>query len=204
MKSYPTIPHHSKGYLGEPCYIFDKLDGSNIRAAWSKKRGFYKFGTRNQLIDHNGNGFWARACAIFEREYVDLPLVFKDEYRNIENFTCFFEYWGEESFAGNHNEQGEMFTTLFDVSAYKKGFIQPKEFIKNFEHLGIPQWTQGNFNKDLIQTVQNNSFGWSLKEGVVCKGVRKNLIWMSKIKTQDWLDRLKNKFGDKALEEEMK
>jgi len=44
MKSYPSIP--GKHTNGIPLTVFDKLDGSNIRAEWSKKRGFYKFGTR--------------------------------------------------------------------------------------------------------------------------------------------------------------
>lgn len=50
MKDYPSIPGSSKAPQ-LPCIAFKKYDGSNIRAEWSKKRGWYKFGTRTQLID---------------------------------------------------------------------------------------------------------------------------------------------------------
>ena len=51
MKSYPSIPALSKSKLGFNGIAFDKLDGSNIRFEWSKKRGWYKFGSRNNMID---------------------------------------------------------------------------------------------------------------------------------------------------------
>lgn len=49
MKQYPSI----NGQISYefPVYVWDKLDGSNIRAEWSKKNGFYKFGTRERLLD---------------------------------------------------------------------------------------------------------------------------------------------------------
>ena len=48
MKEYPTI---STKIVDQPIYAFDKLDGSNIRAEWTKKQGFYKFGKRHGLVD---------------------------------------------------------------------------------------------------------------------------------------------------------
>jgi len=50
MKSYPTISTKIKP---TQIYAFDKIDGSNIRVEWSDKQGFYKFGSRNRLIDEN-------------------------------------------------------------------------------------------------------------------------------------------------------
>ena len=50
MKQYPSI---SGKLVNTKIYAFDKLDGSNIRGTWSKKRGFYKFGTRTQMLDEN-------------------------------------------------------------------------------------------------------------------------------------------------------
>ena len=47
MKTYPSIPRKIQNV---PVYAFDKLDGSNIRAEWSKKKGFYKYGTRKRLL----------------------------------------------------------------------------------------------------------------------------------------------------------
>lgn len=51
MKHYPTIP---KTVIHDvDVHVFDKLDGSNIRAEWNPKKGFYKFGSRKQLIDED-------------------------------------------------------------------------------------------------------------------------------------------------------
>jgi len=48
MKAYPSIT--TKIDFSKRFYLFDKLDGSNIRAEWSPKKGFYKFGSRTQLL----------------------------------------------------------------------------------------------------------------------------------------------------------
>lgn len=61
MKEYPSIPtlptqgsssfaHWKRNNNMSEIYAFDKIDGSNIRAEWSSKRGFYKFGSRNRLL----------------------------------------------------------------------------------------------------------------------------------------------------------
>lgn len=46
MITYPSLDYYFD-YPEIYIYAFDKLDGSNIRFEWSRKRGFYKFGTRN-------------------------------------------------------------------------------------------------------------------------------------------------------------
>jgi len=51
MKQYPKILYFDQAPLNEQCYAFNKIDGSNFRAEWSKKRGWYKFGTRNTMIN---------------------------------------------------------------------------------------------------------------------------------------------------------
>lgn len=43
-------------------------------------------------------------------------------------------------------------------------------------------------------------------EGVVCKAKaqdKAHQVWMVKIKTNEWLDRLKNKFGEQILNDEL-
>ena len=46
MKQYPSIPglKELEKLKGRKIYVFDKIDGSNIRAEWNPKKGFYKFG----------------------------------------------------------------------------------------------------------------------------------------------------------------
>ena len=44
MKSYASISSSKKDFpIGENVFVFEKLDGSLIRAEWSKKEGFYKY-----------------------------------------------------------------------------------------------------------------------------------------------------------------
>jgi hypothetical protein len=200
MKSYPVIPYWNKGYFGEYCYAFEKLDGSNIRAEWNKKQGWYKFGTRNQIIDSHDSLF-GEAVQLFYKTYAeDLTKVFRDEYREVRNFVVFFEYLGENSFAGWHDPKDEKEVVLFDVNQYKRGFIEPKEFIKKFGHLKIPEVVyEGNYNRELVKQIKESD----MHEGVVCKGVRKRLVWMAKIKSNKWLDRLRNLKGEIALAKEL-
>src|SRR6476661_968065 len=197
MKSYPTINYWNKGYFGDPCFAFEKLDGSNIRAEWSKKQGWYKFGSRHQMIDDT-NAQLGQAVTLFREKYSeDLAKVFKDKYRECQNFVVFFEYLGDKSFAGWHDPNDKtMRVVLFDVSQYKRGFIEPKEFVKNFGHLSIPDVIyEGTYTKNLVHQIKESN----LDEGVVVKGIRKKLVWMVKIKTNKWFDRLRNLQGEIAL-----
>ena len=96
---------------------------------------------------------------------------------------------------------------LFDVNLYKKGFINPKDFINNFWHLHTPDLVyKGEYNSELIKNVKNNT--WGLNEGVVIKGVRKTkgneIVWMTKIKSNLWLEKVRNLCGEKAFLEEFK
>jgi hypothetical protein len=205
MKSYPRMEYFDKGIHGSYIYAFDKLDGSNIRCEWSRKRGWYKFGTRNVMIDERSE-YFGDAVTIFLEKYGDeLPKVFKKHYPNIESFVVFCEYSGENSFAGYHIDEPKD-VVLFDVNAYKKGFVNPRDFIRHFGHLHIPEIIyQGEYNSQLIADVRNNI--WKLKEGVVCKGTFKtkgsDQVWMVKIKSNEWLERVRNKLGEIALLEEV-
>lgn len=206
MKTYPKIEYHNKGIFGDTVYAFDKLDGSNIRAEWNRKRGWYKFGTRKQMINENDDNF-GDAVPIFLNKYGDdLDKVFRKTYPNAMSVVVFGEYVGENSFSGQHEDDDVKDVVLFDVNLYKKGFIPPKDFYNNFGHLHIPNLVyKGEYNNDLIKDIQNNI--WGLKEGVICKGTRKTkgdeLVWMTKIKTKEWLDKVKTLYGEKTLLEEL-
>jgi len=49
--------------------------------------------------------------------------------------------------------------------------------------------------------VGSNKF--NLSEGVIVKGIQGKETWMVKIKTKEWLQKVKEKFGDKYLLEEL-
>lgn len=206
MKSYPKIQHYTHGTFGNNCYAFEKYDGSNFRAEWGVKRGWYKFGTRNVMVDKN-TPIYNEAIDIFLNKYGDdLDKVFRNEYKRTENFVVFAEFFGQNSFAGKHVEGEPKDIILFDVNKYKKGMLGPDEFIKNFGHLDIPKIIyQGTYDDDLINDVKSNKY--NLGEGVVCKGTMKTKkegeqIWMSKIKCSSWLDKVKLMYGDSAIIEE--
>ena len=110
----------TKSAVNNITYAFDKLDGSNIRAEWNPKRGWYKFGTRNTMIDERDLQF-GEAITLFKNKYGDsLPKVFRDNksYKRIESFVVFAEYVGENSFAGRHLDEDKKDIILFDVIKY--------------------------------------------------------------------------------------
>jgi hypothetical protein len=215
MKTYPSIPYWKKGLYGKSCYIFYKYDGTLLRSTWSKKRGFFKFGTKGQMIDENHEQ-WGEAVRIFLETYGDnLPAIFNKNFRNIESIDCFSEYWGYNSFAGNHVNTDKKYVTLFDISLYKKGMLSPKEFINNFGNVFIAEFLGTyTYNKELIRLIQSEYLDLfitnkhqSIFEGVVCKGIRKtkgqDLIWMCKVKNDKWLQQVKMKYGEKYLLDEL-
>jgi len=209
MKSYPRIQYFNQGLFGEDIYAFDKLDGSNIRAEWNPKRGWYKFGTRNTMIDERDLQF-GEAITLFLNKYGDsLPKVFRTNksYKRIESFVVFAEYVGEQSFAGRHVTSDSKDIILFDVNQYKHGFVTPKNFVEDFGHLHIPDVIyKGPYTMDFVQTIRDNQH--NLKEGVIVKGVlktknQKDEVWMVKVKTKEWLQKVKELHGERALLEEL-
>lgn len=205
MKTYPKIEYLSEKYIGQKVWAFDKLDGSNIRLEWNKKRGWYKFGTRKNMISESDPNFGDAIPIFLEKYSDDLEKIFKSKYSNYQSVVVFGEYLGENSFAGQHLDSDKKDIVLFDVNLYKKGFIEPQEFVDNFGHLHIPKLIYNSyFDEDFIKSVKNNEF--NLTEGVICKGIQKtkgeNLIWMTKIKTNDWLQKVKSLYGEKAFKNE--
>lgn len=192
MKSYPSIS--KQPILNQPVYAFDKLDGSNIRAEWSKKQGFYKFGSRKRLLDES-DPLLGTAKQLFLNKYErDLTEIFNRH--RWERVVVFFEYYSLNSFAGNHADEPHD-VIIFDVDLYKKGLLGPKEFIKIFQTVETPKLLYyGNMNFDFAMSVMNRSLPGMTFEGVVCKAQIGSIIKMSKIKSQDWLTKLKGICGD--------
>lgn len=114
-----------------------------------------------------------------------------------KEIVFFFEYYGENSFAGMHDSNDEMKLVLIDV--WEHTLIKPKEFIEWFGHLNIPAVVyEGILDNEIITKVRKNKYG--LKEGVVFKGDKN----MFKLKTNEWLERVKAKYGDARYNEEIK
>ena len=188
MKRYPSIDKIIR--YDVHVFVQPKYDGNNIRAEWNSKRGFYKFGSRTQLIDENTKPLGKSISIIRDKYEEDLTMVFKEnKWRDV---ICFFEYHGPNSFAGQHVESEIQTVTLFDVNPYKRGIMEPREFIKTFSHLDIPAVLfEGRVNSAFVDKVKNSTLNGMTFEGCVCKGSDNGKLVMFKIKSKAWLNKLK-------------
>jgi len=130
----------------------------------------------------------------------DLERIFRDseEYKKRDSFIAFGEFLGPNSFAGSHEDADVKDVILFDIWIYKVGMIGPREFINNFGHLDIPKIIyEGDLNTEFVEKVRKDEYG--LHEGVICKwgktGKWKKDLWMCKIKTEAYIERLKAVYG---------
>lgn len=210
MLQYPSILGVKKMPLGHKCVAFYKYDGSNLRFEWSPKKGWNKFGSRTQMIDRNHPVF-GKGVDLFTEEMGDiiidrLKYSYPKQFKNIERVTAFAEFFGETSFAGSHEEKEVKQLRLFDIFLFQKGFIQPEQFVDIFG-----DWDKcaevvyrGNLNEEFIQKVRHSALELPLNEGVICKGSSDKIqfkkygpVWMTKIKTFDYINRLKNRYQEK-------
>jgi len=196
MKTYRSIPGPSKAPQ-LMCTAFHKYDGRNVRIEWSKKRGWYKFGSRHRLFDHTDDEY-GPAIIEFRKSFAEeLEKVLRDnkQFRGTDRAIAYFEWFGPKSFAGSLEEGDTLELRLIDVNIHKKGLLPPAPFIKYFEHLAIaePVYT-GNFNRQFVRDVQEGKY--PVKEGVVAKGVypkkkQNHNLWMAKVKTNWWVGELR-------------
>lgn len=191
MKTYPSIEGK---IVDKDVYAFDKLDGSNIRAEWTRKtKSFVKFGSRKRLLGED-QGKIAVAKEMISDIFLDeLSKVFNDQ--RYDKVISFFELYGPNSFAGHHpDDVSEFKVTLIDVAPYKKGILPPKEFTKWFSGIDIPPVLYyGKPSDPFVRSVRRSELEGMTYEGVVCKIQHKigRPHTMFKIKSVAWLLELK-------------
>lgn len=204
MKSYHSIQRYNEEHLGKSIFSFEKIDGSNFRAEWDRKlskktsftMGFSKFGTRNQMIHKNSP--FVEAVGIFENKYSeDLDKVFREEkiFRGVDRITVYGEFFGRNSFAGQHDWKEKHDLLIFDVFLYKKDYLSPANFLKIFGSIDIPFIEyRGPLTQEYIEKVENGD-----GEGRVYKGTEEGKVFMGKIKTKQWLNRVKELYGKAVM-----
>ena len=219
MTEYPTIQNSSKAPRGH-CVGFVKYDGSNFRAKYTQKQGFNLYGSRHELIDES-HKFLGEAVTIFERDYKkELTTFFKKEedLRNHREIVVFGEFFGSQSFAGIHQPNDPKELVIFDVLVGHKNhwFYNPYDFIETFQSLVKipPVLYDGNMNDKLIQDVRNGVYTpefhkltnnkFKLFEGMICNGTLKRgdcmgHVWKCKIKTNEYFDALRNRWGEEGI-----
>jgi len=203
VKTYPSIGRAIR--LDVPLYVFAKYDGSNIRAEWSPREGFTRFGTRKRLLepDHPVLG---EAIDLIHARYAE-PLHEALSARGAPGATCYFEFYGPRSFAGNHEEEDHA-VTLFDVDIARRGLLRPEEFLDWFRDLPTAEVLHhGPLDEGFVESVRASALPGMPEEGVVCKGDlpprrpgKAGKPVQFKIKTRAWLAGLRARCdGDESL-----
>lgn len=203
MKEYPSI--QGTQVYSQDIIAFDKLDGSNIRAEWSKKDLFHKFGKRHGLLDDSNPSLLCAPDLIISKYQEKLSEIF-NENRWLKTI-CYFELFGPNSFAGYHDGK-DMDIVLIDVSVHPKGFLSPQQFVKLFNgKVHIPNIVhRGKWNKELAEMVNKGEMEGVTFEGVVCKGaeISPGRPLMFKVKNQAWYSKLRERCnGNEKLFQEL-
>lgn len=192
-----TYPHTTTRIVPMHTYVFDKLDGSNIRAEWSPKKGFYKFGSRHRLLGEDQGIIWNAKQMILDKYGTYLDGIFRNQ--RYERAVAYFEFYGQFSFAGSHEDNDKHDVVLFDVAPFKKGILLPKDFLKLFGHLDTPKLLHtGRVTHDLFDEIKDGTLEGMTHEGVMCKGTEKGKVYMYKVKSRKWLQQLRDYCGNDA------
>lgn len=199
MKQYPSIPKQIN--TSQPVFVFDKLDGSNIRAEWSQKQGFYKFGSRKQLIDSQTK-YLGEAIEVIKNDFQPVHSWLLDNKH--KQAVIYFEFFGDNSFAGQHIDEPHV-CALLDIEIANKGFISPQTLVKDFVgKVRMPRVVAEDIILD-NSTIERYSAGNDPNitfEGVVCKAKTDPKMFhnlMFKIKTDKWINKVKSLYKDSKI-----
>lgn len=200
MLAYPSITSAAGQNFREfDAYVFGKADGRNTRWEWSKKRSWYKYGTRDRRFDETDREF-GPAVGVFRREMAEpLERIFRDN--RWDRVVAFAEYWGPQSLGGVLVPDDDMRLALFDISIDGEDLLGPRDFVKTFSDTYVPtvpylgrfRWTRG-----FIERVYQGEIECALFEGVVGKGVHGE---MAKAKAKAWLDAVRARYAPEKAEE---
>lgn len=219
MKHYDSIDNikYNKSLLGEEVWSFNKLDGQNFCVKYSPKRkAFENFGSRKCQVDETSEQFGPVVTMFKESEIPNIlrQIVLDNSgkrgyFNGIEEITFFFEYYGDNSFAGFHQPGDTMHLALIDVFRKKKGYIEPGVFYELFgnkEGLEIPELIyRGKLTAEFIESIQNNDWTQegcqypTVKEGVVIRRstlMKGQRMPMAKAKTKWWINKLHSTYTE--------
>jgi hypothetical protein len=208
MLYYPKIPGSNVAPNGR-CIAFEKYDGTNLHWDWDRDFGWHDFGTRRDSFPFLTEGIeafqtkhthLAETIEVFRETLAGSMIsIFteKDWYRTFQSFRIFTEFLGPNSFAGLHHQNDPKQLILFDVEAIGFGLIGPEQFVNDFEGvLSAKGIYRGKFTGQFAEDVRNGKY--SVAEGVICKGGEGGEdLWMVKIKTYAYLEKLEQAFGER-------
>ena len=219
MKEYDSIENikYDRSLVGEEVWIFNKLDGQNLRVKYSpKQKEFVGFGSRHMIVDENSEVL-GDAVAYFKNS--DIPNVMKKLikensgkggiFNGVEEITFFFEWYGDNSFAGFHVHDDNMHLALIDAFTKKRGYIEPKPYYEIFcnrDDLETPELIyKGKLTEDVIKSIQENDWtqegckypnvkeGGVIRRSTMLKGQR---LPKAKVKTIWWITELHKNYTE--------
>jgi hypothetical protein len=205
---YPKIPG-SRDAPDDRCVAFEKYDGTNLHWDWDRDFGWHAFGTRRDEFNFTDAGeqqfalrhaHLKQCVSVFRDTLADeLERIFREHpgYAGFQGLKAFTEFVGPNSFAGLHKEADPKELRLFDVWAEQFGMMGPVQFANDFDHLPIARVVyRGKLTGKFAEDVRVGKY--DVAEGVVCKGGPGGpAVWMVKIKTYAYLDRLKQAFAER-------
>lgn len=198
---YPKIPENSDKFHGK-CYAFEKYDGTNLHWKWNVQDGWHLFGTRRTQfsLDRKGiSGFnfnhmeLRNATDIFNEKLRDRLSMFFCRHVAFKDceITLFTEFHGPNSFAGGHEVTDEHELTIIDVM--RNGILwEPEMFHQYFQKFGSARLVyHGKYSGQFAEDVRKGKY--NVNEGVVVKGVVDGEVFMTKVKTKEYLKRLEKR-----------
>ena len=223
MHRYDSIENvkYDKCLMGEEVWAFNKLDGQNFGAKYNvRTKTFTDFTSRKCNVDENHEQFGG-AVRYFKEHYgqvlkdiVKANSGKKELFNGVDEVMFFFEWYGERSFAGFHQEGDELRLALIDIFLKKKGYIEPKPFYDIFcgrDDILVPELIyKGKLTQEFIDSINNND--WTeegcqypqVKEGVV---IRRSTLMkgqrMPKVKTKTrwWMTELHKRYTEEECRE---
>lgn len=199
---YPKIPD-SSGCMLKQCVAFEKLDGTNIHFRVTNGK-WVSFGTRRDSFPCSINGeefieAHPELSGVLDSPEFLLELASfirsNDKY-NTSDVLLFMEYYGSKSFAGQHDPEDYPVLYLIDVQLNGR-MLGPGEFLEDFKEFSscLPDVIyKGKYSGQLIEDIRNGKY--KVNEGAVIKGMIDDQVYMVKVKTNAYLERLKNQFKD--------
>jgi hypothetical protein len=207
MLHYPKIPGSRNCPAGR-CLAFEKLDGTNLHWDWDRDFGWHAFGTRRDQFNLLPGGIdeftrthehLREAPALFLATLAEgLERSFRhNTYAGFTSLKVFTEFLGPNSFAGLHRAEEPKRLMLFDVWAEGFGMVGPWQLVDDFGGLPLARVVyEGKLTGKFADDVRTGKYG--VAEGVVCKGGKGGPdLWMVKIKTHAYLERLKAAFAER-------
>jgi len=202
---YPKIPENSNKFLTK-CHAFEKLDGTNMHWVWALNEGWHLFGTRRTQFALTKEGI--DDFTKTHPELANAPQIFNDKFRDkfttmlartktwcLQKWTVFTEFHGPNSFAGGHDMQDARINaqtlTIIDIMINDE-MITPQQLVQDFSDFNIAKLVYtGKYSGQFAEDVRNGKYG--VNEGVVVKGVVDAQVFMTKVKTKDYLKRLEKR-----------